>query len=278
MTTPRALTSPGATVHDLDNEAAIQAFLAWLVAAGAAPGSLKVRRSHLEALAHRGPLNQVTEADCVALLAARKHLAPESRRGMVSSWRTFFRFAVIRGFIDHDPTEHLATIRVPAGLPRPITEKALEHAFTLADNETRLMLLLGAYAGLRRAEIAKVHSHDVEFPWLRVKGKGGKTRRVPIHSRLAPELHKLDGWAFPSIVRIGQPVTADYVSDRLSKVLPTPFTPHSLRHRFATMAYRGTHDLRAVGEMLGHAKAETTMRYTLIDDESMMAAVASIAA
>lgn len=197
---------------------------------------------------------------------------------MVSSWRTYYRWAVARGYAEHDPTAGLAAIRVPAGLPRPITEDALHQALAIADTETRFMLLLGAYAGLRRAEIARVHSADLEFPWLRVKGKGGKTRRVPIHAQLAPELHKLQGWAFPSSVRPGQPVTADYVSDRLSKVLPPPFTPHSLRHRFATMAYRVSHDLRAVGDLLGHAKAETTMRYTLIDDDSLTAAVNGIAA
>lgn len=273
-----APTSPGVTLHAHDNALLINAFLAWKMAGGAARSSLKIRRSHLMALADRGSLRHITEADCIQLLTERARLAPESRRGLVTSWRTFYRWAVVRGYVKEDPTVNLAAIRVPPGMPRPIPEATLARCVRDADGETRLMLLLGAYAGLRRAEIANVHSDDVEGRWLRVTGKGNKVRRVPIHDALAGELSRVHGWAFPSPVFEGRPVTADYVSDRLSRVLPPPYTPHSLRHRFATMAYRGTHDLRSVSLLLGHAKPETTVRYTLIDDDELTAAVNSIAA
>jgi integrase/recombinase XerC len=112
---------------------------------------------------------------------------------------------------------------------------------------------------------------------LRVTGKGGKTRRVPIHPALEPRLGRVRGWAFPSPVRPGRAVTPDYVSNRLGVVLPAPWGPHSLRHRFATQAYRNTHDIRAVQQLLGHARPETTARYTLCDDDALMAAVLSVA-
>ena len=265
-------------MHAHNNGLLINAFLAWLMAGGAAQGSLRVRRCHLQTLARRGSLARMTEVDCIALLNERLDLAPESRRGMVSAWRGFYKWAVPRGYAISDPTQHLAAVRVPMGLPRPIPEEALTQALEDADAETRLMLMLGAYAGLRRSEIARVHSDHVEGRWLRVKGKGNKVRRIPIHPKLATEMRMLRGYAFPSPVREGRPVTADYISDRLSKVLPPPYTPHSLRHRFATLAYHGTHNLRGVQELLGHAKPETTARYTLIDDDELTAAVNSIAA
>ena len=110
-----------------------------------------------------------------------------------------------------------------------------------------------------------------------MRGKGGKVRRVPIHPRLAAALVGLDGWAFPSPRRPGRPVTADYVADRLEQVLPKGYTAHNLRHRFATMAYRGSHDLRAVQQLLGHSDPGTTARYTLVGDDELTAAVLAVA-
>jgi site-specific recombinase XerD len=72
-------------------------------------------------------------------------------------------------------------------------------------------------------------------------------------------------------------VTADYVADRLEKCLPDGWTAHSLRHRFATAAYNATKDLRAVQQLLGHARPETTARYTLVGDDAMTAAVMAVA-
>jgi site-specific recombinase XerD len=63
----------------------------------------------------------------------------------------------------------------------------------------------------------------------------------------------------------------------MERVLPHPYTCHSLRHRFATQVYRSTHDLRAVQELLGHSKPETSARYTLIDEDRLTAAVLAVA-
>jgi integrase len=138
-------------------------------------------------------------------------------------------------------------VRVPRSTPRPIPEPVLLQAIHDADEETTLMLLLGAYAGLRRAEIAAVKSDDLEGLTLIVRGKGGVVRRVPVHPTLGGRLARLRGYAFPG--RWGGHVTPSYVSDRMERVLPHPYTCHSLRHRFATQVYRSTHDLRAVQEL-----------------------------
>jgi integrase len=140
------------------------------------------------------------------------------------------------------------------------------------------MLLLGGCAGLRLGEIAAFHSDSITATGLVITGKGGRTRRIPMHPVLTEELAGLNGYAFPSPYSAHDHLSRAAVSDALAVVLPRPFTPHSLRHRFATAAYRGTHDIRAVQLLLGHSSVSTTQRYTLIEEDALTAAVESIAA
>jgi integrase len=260
------------------NEEVVELWLNWYRAGAAPVSTVRVRRSQIGKVAAHVELLHATEDDLVAVLASMEGQACETRRAILNAMRSFYGWALRRGFIAADPTVDLRAIRVPQGLPKPIAEDDLTLALSRADRETRLMLLLGAYAGLRRAEISRVHSDDVTANGLRVLGKGGKVRRVPLHPILRDALAEVNGWAFPSPRFPGEHVQAWTVGDRLEKVLPQPWTAHSLRHRFATMAYRGTHDLRVVQTLLGHTKPETTARYTLTGDDDLIAAVNGIAA
>jgi integrase len=255
----------------------VESWLDWMRAKGSAPGTLRVRASHLHRFAlHVDPLT-ATERDVVDFMLLNHRLRPESRKSLVASLRSFYRWALAGGLVSVDPTASLGRVRVPPAVPRPIADAELRAAFTAADEEATLMLALGAYAGLRRAEIAAVHSDDVDGLSLIVTGKGGRTRRIPVHPSLAGRLAGLEGWAFPSPVRPGEHASPDYISSRLEAVLPPPWTAHSLRHYFATKAYQGTHDLRAVQQLLGHSSPTTTARYTLVDDDSLIAAVLAVA-
>jgi integrase len=200
---------------------------------------------------------------------------PNGRKSVLATLRSFFRWATARGYVEQDPTRLARTVRVPPGIPKPVPEAVLARALAHSDKETRLMLLLGAYAGLRRAEIAGLHSRDVTDNGLIITGKGGRTRRIPIHPRLATELG-FHGYAFPSNVRIGQPVGPSYVASRVEAVLEG-YTCHSLRHRFGTMTYRGSKDIRATQMLLGHSSPTTTALYVLIDEDELEAAVLAVA-
>lgn len=142
------------------------------------------------------------------------------------------------------------------------------------------MLRLAAEAGLRRAEIARIHSRDLVddlLGWsLVVHGKGGRERVVPLPVPLALELRGYGpGYVFPGADR-GH-LSARWVGKLVSRALPRPWTTHTLRHRFATRAYQLERDLLAVQTLLGHASPVTTQRYVAQDEARLRATVLGVA-
>lgn len=260
------------------NDELISKWIDYLDSLGRARKTLLARACHLRTLAARVELDHATEEDLLALFKARSNYSAETLHQLHVSLRGFYRWAVRRGLIEQDPTLDIPGFKVPDGVPRPIDENSLHIAMSRAEGKTRLALLLGAFAGLRIAEIASLHSDNITALGLIITGKGGKTRRVPIHPILAAELEHIDGWAFPSPRWPEQPACTEWIALRLKRVLPKPFTAHSLRHRFATRAYATTRDLRVVQTLLGHTSADTTQRYVAIYDDELSAAVNLIAA
>jgi integrase/recombinase XerC len=128
-------------------------------------------------------------------------------------------------------------------------------------------------AGLRRGEVARVHTRDLlegaDGALLLVHGKGDKERVVPIADELGESIRhgaaghtagaSRDGWLFPN--GAGGHLTPWHVGNLVVRVLPDNWTMHTLRHRFASRAYRGTRNLRAVQKLLGHESIATTERY-----------------
>jgi integrase len=182
-------------------------------------------------------------------------------------------------------------VRQPKASPRPASDDAWAAALAAADPRTALMLRLAAEAGLRRAEVAQVRTSDAFIAGgaaqLVVNGKGGKQRIVPISGELAELIRRgaaghspetgatgwgSSGWLFPD--GAGGHLSPAWVGELVGNVMPAGYTMHTLRHRFATRAYRGTRNLRAVQTLLGHASIATTERYTAVDDDEIRAAAA----
>ena len=168
-------------------------------------------------------------------------------------------------------------MRAAAPSPRPAPDSAWSAALAIADPRVRLMLRLAAEAGLRRAEIARVHRRDLTVghtgATLLVHGKGGKLRALPISDALAAAIARADGYLFPGD-EDGH-LSPRYVGKLMAGALPDHWTAHTLRHRFATRAYRGSRNLRAVQTLLGHSSVATTERYTAVDDDEIRAAMMS---
>jgi site-specific recombinase XerD len=256
----------------------LEAYSEWMRAAGRPESTRYQRLYHLRRFAgavQRRPF-EVGLDDIVHYLGsqawgnATKHSARSTLRG-------FYQWAVLVERVEADPTVRLPRIRQAAGKPRPASEDALSAGLRAADERVELMLRLAAGAGLRCSEVARVHSRDLEQDldgWsLRVRGKGGRVRVVPLSRALALALRSLpSGYAFPG--QIDGHLSAAYVSKLMSAALPAGVTGHMLRHRFASRAYVGAgRDIRAVQELLGHASVATTQVYTAVPRGALRAGV-----
>lgn len=267
----------------------IEDYLLSLAAGGQRETTLKARRSYLTRIA-RGlgcPPETVTGEMLVDWFGRQTHWTPETRKGYRSSARGFFSWAYRTGRVAVYLGDEIPKPRPPQASPRPAPDDALRAALSAADARTTLMLRLAAECGLRRAEVAQLHTRDViegvDGAQLAVHGKGGKRRVVPIGDDLATVLRRgaaghtpgtaPQGWLFPD--GRGGHLEPHWVGELVSAVLPEGYTMHTLRHRFATRAYRGTRNLRAVQKLLGHASIATTERYTAVDDDEIRAAAAS---
>lgn len=256
----------------------IELWLTWLIAGNAKPGTLKIRAHYLGHLAarYRARLPEGIDLDDLAAFVGRDGWKPETRKCARSSVVSFFGWMHLTGRIPHDPSAGLPPVRIPQARPRPVPIATFADAVARAEPRTRLILQLGRFAGLRRAEVAAAHTRDVEGRWITVTGKGDRVRRVPLHPVLLDQLARApEGWLFPG--PWGH-ISPDHVGRLASRALPPGWTLHTCRHRAGTDMYAVRRDIRAVQEVLGHASVRTTQIYVQVDDDDLVAAVLGIPA
>ncbi|WP_159586230.1 tyrosine recombinase XerC [Chelativorans xinjiangense] len=236
-------------------------------------------------------------ADLRAFLASRRNGGAGARtlgRGLAGI-RSLLRYLERRGLVNAAGAGALRAPRAPKGLPKPLTAadarrvasgegQLAEEPWVAARNAAVLALLYGA--GLRIGEALALRGGDVATAGdstLRVTGKGGKTRVVPVlpvvfqavaeYRRLCPYHLSAEAPLFRG-VRGGalQPaiVQREMKKMRSALNLPETATPHALRHSFATHLLGRGGDLRAIQELLGHASLSTTQVYTAVDTSRLL--------
>lgn len=251
-----------------------------LRAAGLSAQTIKSRRYkmvHLAALLMpSGPEDVTTEQ--IVQVFARQQWKPETRKAYRNTISSFFRWLHKSGRRSDDPSLDVPRVKKPHAHPRPCPDRYIAVAMEMATPSERLMIRLGAEYGLRRGEIARVHSDDVVADSagrsLIVRGKGDKQRIVPLPDDLAGIIMDARGYLFPG--RFGGHVEESYIGDHISRLLPDGYAAHTLRHRFATTAYAATHDLFVVAELLGHESVETTEHYVAMPDGRLREATAAV--
>ena len=251
-----------------------------LKAAGLSAQTIKSRRYkmvHLAALLMPSGPEAVTTEQIVQAFA-RQQWKPETRKAYRNTISSFFRWLHKSGRRADDPSLDVPRVKKPHAHPRPCPDRYIAVAMEMATSSERLMIRLGAECGLRRGEIARVHSDDVVADSagrsLIVRGKGDKQRIVPLPDDLAGIIMDARGYLFPG--RFGGNVEETYIGDHISRLLPDGYAAHTLRHRFATTAYAATHDLFVVAELLGHESVETTEHYVAMPDGRLREATAAV--
>jgi integrase/recombinase XerD len=212
----------------------------------------------------------------------------------LSAVRAFHRFCLTEGDVERDPTAGVVRPKLPRRLPRPLTVEEMRRLLDAPTRETpagsrdRAFLELLYGAGLRVSELVSLDVDDVdlELPGVRVLGKGGRERDVPIGTyavraledylvRARPELaSRASGSALFLNQRGGrltrQGVTLLLERSARSAGIRRRVSPHVLRHSFATHLLEGGADVRVVQELLGHASVATTQIYTLVTREHLL--------
>lgn len=246
-----------------------------LRAAGRAETTIKSRVEHLRWLArdhpHADPWS-LTLGDLMQW-CGRHAWAKETRRAVRASLRGFFSWGHALDYCPSNVAAGLPPIGPSQPRPRPTPDVAYRMALAAADERERLMLRLAAEMGLRRTEVAQIHSRDLMDDFdgtsLRIFGKGAKERVVPLPPVLAAELRALPpGYAFPGDYGPGH-LSPRWVGRLVTRLLPDGQTMHGLRHRFGSRAYQVDRDLLVVQALLGHSSPTTTRTYVEIPNAAL---------
>lgn len=172
-------------------------------------------------------------------------------------------------------------------LPVYLRPQELERLFAEAPNpRDRLILLIGAYAGLRVSEILRLQVEDIDFEggMLEVRhGKGDKDRTIPLHQRIAWDMQlyldgRQTGWVFPSSRGpsghlMSRAVQLMILAAAARAHIVRHVTPHKLRHSFATALLAKGADLLEIKDLLGHASVSTTQVYAAAMPERLRASI-----
>ncbi len=285
----------------------VEDFLVWLAAErGRAANTLAAYRGDLTAyvtwLARRGStVATASTAELEALIAERRAAgaAPASVARQFAAIRTFHRFWMEEGGRADDPSADVEGVRVPAGIPHPLSEDEVNRLLAavtgtdpLARRDRALLELLYA-TGARISEVVGLSLDDVrgEDSLVRLAGKGSKERLVPFGRLAAAALADWLGdggrplleparWARRGdmeavflnqrgsrLTRQAAWLVVKKYADRVG--LAAKLSPHVLRHSCATHLLDHGADLRVVQEMLGHASISTTQVYTKVSQERL---------
>ena len=218
-------------------------------------------------------------------------LGGRSLARMLSAWRGYFRWLVLRGEARSNPVDGVRAPKSPKALPKVLSPDEANRLLDCSGDEAvqlrdQAMFELFYSSGLRLAELASLDVsslEDIAAGEVRVLGKRNKLRLVPVGSKARQAVL---AWALRRVEmapveqqalfvgqrggRIHPRVIEQCLSQRaLAQGLPTHVHPHMLRHSFASHVLQSSGDLRAVQEMLGHSNLTTTQIYTHVDFDQL---------
>ncbi len=224
-------------------------------------------------------------------------IGPRSQCRILSGVRSFYRFLLIDGYVEQDPSELLESPQLGEHLPEYLTPEEvdrLEDSIDLSTPEghrNRAIIEVLFSCGLRVSELVNLKLSEifVKEQFLRIMGKGSKERLVPISERALGELDNWFEWRSSMKIKPGE---EDYVflnrrGAHLTRTMilimikrqaeaagiRKVISPHTLRHSYATALLEGGADLRVIQALLGHESIGTTEIYTHLSRQALRQAV-----
>jgi site-specific recombinase XerD len=227
---------------------------------------------------------------------SEREAAPATVARRLAATRALYRCLREHGHVLQNPADLVASPKRASKLPTVLKPDELARlldripATTPLEVRDRALFELAYACGLRAEELVRLDVGSVDFDaeHVRVEGKGGKTRLVPVGESAQGAIARWLERARPLLLverdeqalflsRSGRRLSTSDVRRRLRNwtrkvALPGSVSPHALRHSFATHLLEGGADLRAIQEMLGHATISTTQIYTRVDSARLRAA------
>jgi len=243
-------------------------------------------------------LKNVTQAHILKYLAYKVEQKSTARTNarLLSTLKQFYRYLVRSGQRQDNPTELISAPKINRLLPDTLTEQEMENLLDVADVKTdyglrdRCMLELMYSSGLRVSELVSLEVNQINhnIGLVRLTGKGNKERVVPVGEEALHWLKKYINQSRPALIKNqvksdalflssrGQGITRQAFWQHIKKYLTTAgikntYSPHSLRHAFATHLLNHGADLRTVQMLLGHSDLSTTQIYTHIAQARLQA-------
>ena len=210
----------------------------------------------------------------------------------ISTLRSFYKFLLIEKIIKDNPMEYIEMPKTKKSLPKTLSIEEIDKLLDIKLTDSfsyrnKAMLELMYSSGLRVSELVNVKIHDIDVSncIIRIMGKGKKERIVPLgdyaikYIELYLKEHRnklikreLNEYLF--LNNHGKKMTRQGFFKILKQLaheknIKTDFSPHTLRHSFATHLLNGGADLRSIQEMLGHESISTTQIYTHVSKEQL---------
>ena len=221
-----------------------------------------------------------------------KQESPKSVSRIISTLKSFYKFLQINKYTKTSPLTLISNPKQAKNLPKVLSE---EEVFTLLDINTvtdfdfrnKAMLELMYSSGLRVSELINLNVNDIDLKncLVRIFGKGSKERIIPLNDYAAEALkiyildhrynlfkHSENNYLF--LNNHGEKMTRQGFFKILKKIaieknIKTNFSPHTLRHSFATHLLKHGADLRSIQELLGHSDISSTQIYTYVSNERL---------
>ncbi len=188
------------------------------------------------------------------------------------------KISIVRSFIEFlkDNSQNIKLVgdelvKVPKTLPKPVNFSYIKSALLEAEPMDRVIVLLLYGLGLRISELSNLKKSDIQNGWIRVVGKGSKTRNIPILPSIKEEiddfLNKNETFLY-IFEKKGKKLSENSLRYRVNKIfkqIGIKVTPHQLRHSYATDLLNRGGRISDVSMLLGHSSLSTTQIYTKLD-------------
>ena len=211
------------------------------------------------------------------LMPYRIHISPLKAKTIAK------KISAIRSFAEYmkEQGENILlladeSIKVPKTLPKPIPHEYIKEALGVADLREKTVVILLYTLGLRISELSALKLEDISEEWVRVRGKGGKVRDIPLMASssglVASYRREFDPKRF-LFEKDGVGLSENslrYMVTKLFKKVGIKVTPHQLRHSYATVLLNNNARIADVSELLGHSSMATTQIYTKLSSALKM--------